>query len=368
MSQSPLAMSNASAASAAPVLDLATALQLNAQMQAAGAELQQKVAALEQEKASLLAQQQAARSAASSAGASQKLAYPKGPTPPKFNGSKTGGFEVDSFQRGMETVFRYYAHAFPTGASKVLYASMYLEDRAEQWWAAQDKSTGVDQDWDLFIERLRERYRPMQAAVVARERLRRLKQTGHVSAYADLFQKEMTPITDMAHSDQVFNFVSGLSNPAVANKVREKEPKTLHAAMDIAVRAELFLTPGGRPNHSGYFRQGGGAPANGSVPMDVNAIQEFDEQDTADHPPAQGPAGIPSDAALATMLAKMDELVQHRVNAMFKKNPSSDRVPGLKQNDIEKLRSEGRCFRCKQKGHNKSECPQRPGVGKQSFQ
>ena len=51
----------------------------------------------------------------------------------------------------------------------------------------------------------------------------------------------------------------------------------------------------------------------------------------------------------------MDEMVQHRVNAMmqssFKKN--QDRVPGLKGNDIEKLLAEGRCFRCKQKGHQK---------------
>ena len=134
------------------------------------------------------------------------------------------------------------------------------------------------------MERLRERYRPMQAAVVARERLRRLKQTGSVSAYADVFQKELTPIKDMSASDQVFNFVSGLSNVAVANKVREKEPKSLHEAMDIAVRAEVFLAAG-RFGHHGFasaeVRAANSATSRAaSVPMDLNALVGSEEAQT----------------------------------------------------------------------------------------
>ena len=341
-------------------------------MQSAGTDLQKQVAALEQEKANLLAQQQAARSAAAAAGpaaaASPRHGYPKGPTPPEFNGSKTNSYEIDAWVRDMKVQFAFYPAAFPDDAAKVRHAAMFLKGRAAEWWESEDRSTGVHLDWSRFVARLHNRYRPMQAAVVARERLRRLKQTGNVSAYADLFQKELTPITDMAPSDQVFNFVSGLSNTAVANKVREKEPQSLHAAMDIAVRAEAFLAPGGRSTPGFHFRQGGGAPANGSVPMDVNNMeQESEDYDHDDPSPAPGPA----EAMMSTMLAKMEEL-QHRVNAMtqssFKKNFSGDRVPGLKAGDIEKLRSEGRCFRCKQKGHNKSECPQRSGAGKPSFQ
>lgn len=362
----------AASASPAPAIDLATALSLNAQMQAAGAELQQKVAALEQEKASLLAQQQASRSA--SAGPSQRSGFPKGPTPPEFNGSKTGGFEIDAWVRDMKTQFEFYGSSvFPDDAAKVRHAAMFLKGRAAEWWESEDKSTGVHLDWSRFVDRLHERYRPMQAAVVARERLRRLKQTGHVSAYADLFQKEMTPIKDMSQSDQVFNFVSGLSNTAVANKVREREPQTLHAAMDIAVRAEAFLGRHNNSGHQGSSRPSGSGPASGSVPMDLNLFMETDDQEHTDQSSAQGSTSHPpTDATFASFLARMDEMVQHRVNAMmqstFKKNSSTDRVPGLKANDIDRLRAEGRCFRCKQKGHNKSECPQRPGVGKPSFQ
>jgi hypothetical protein len=222
----------------------------------------------------------------------------------------------------------------------------------------------------------------MQAAVVARERLRRLKQTGTVSAYADVFQKELTPIKDMSASDQIFNFVSGLSSVAVANKVREKEPKSLHEAMDIAVRAEVFLAAG-RFGHQSFGGRSAGAilqhrDASGSVPMDVNALsmQEETPGDLA------ADATAVDDAELSpALLAKMESLVQHRVAAILQgggygstpRTPygANDRVPGLKASDIEKLRSEGRCFRCKQKGHTKRECPKGAGAsaasGKQSF-
>jgi ribosomal protein S6E (S10) len=71
------------------------------------------------------------------------------------------------------------------------------------------------------------------------------------------------------------------------------------------------------------------------------------------------------------LMAKVEAMVQHRVAAMMQAkggvnfNGANDRVPGLKASEIEKLRAEGRCFRCKQKGHSKRDCPKGP---KPSFQ
>jgi len=360
------------------VAELSAALARNAQMQAAGTALQQKVAALESEKAALLAQSPRNGAAGHSgvSGGSVSYGHPKGPTPPEFHGTKTGGYEIDSWVRDMRIQFTFYgARVFPDDATKVRHAAMFLKGRAAEWWDAEDKSNGVEASWELFVERLRERYRPMQAAVVARERLRRLKQTGTVSAYADVFQKELTPIKDISASEQIFNFVTGLSSVAVANKVREKEPKSLHEAMDIAVRAEVFLAAGRfGQSHPGHFGGRSGAslqPSGAAVPMDVNAlIQAEDAPDSYDADESRPPSDS-GDLPLA-LLAKMEAMVQHRVAALLqsKEYPrgGGDRVPGLKASDIEKLRSEGRCFRCKQKGHSKRDCPKGNGLGKPSFQ
>jgi hypothetical protein len=70
------------------------------------------------------------------------------------------------------------------------------------------------------------------------------------------------------------------------------------------------------------------------------------------------------------MLAKLD-LMDARLNAMHQPPAKSNysggrrfsdrtRVPGLKPEDISRLRAEGRCFRCKKTGHMKNECPSAP--------
>ncbi len=371
------AASPSSSAPASSPVDVAAMLALNAQMQAAGAELQKKVHALEAEKAALLAAQRNGAAASSVGMSSASHGHPKGPTPPEFHGTKTGGYEIDAWVRDMRVQFSFYgARVFPDDTAKVRHAAMFLKGRAAEWWDAEDKSTGVENSWDLFVERLRERYRPMQAAVVARERLRRLKQTGTVSAFADVFQKELTPIKDMSASDQIFNFVSGLSSVAVANKVREKEPKTLHEAMDIAVRAEVFLSAGRFGHGQSHFGGRVAANTSASVPMDVNALQtqvEIEElQESVDRVGAGDLNNAHEQSELsASLMAKVEAMVQHRVAAMMQAkgginfNGANDRVPGLKASEIEKLRAEGRCFRCKQKGHSKRDCPKGP---KPSFQ
>ena len=342
------AQPQAAAAAASPLSEreeLANLRALHAQMQTAGQELQKRVASMEQEKAALVA---AATLAATSKGPS-----PKGPTPSEFHG-KTGSYEVDAWIRDMKVQFEFYRGRFPDEESKVRHAAMFLKGKAAEWWEAEDKSAGVLTSWDLFVERLHERYRPLQAAIVARERLRKLKQTGSVSAYADVFQRELTPIKDMSASDQVFNFIAGLSSSVVANKVREQEPATLHEAMVIAVRQDAFQTNHGSSRFSAFR---GASAASSSTAMDVNNFQE-EEYPAQDSDRVESKLTFPS-----SLLEQMEAMVQHRVAAMFQ-----DRVPGLKASDIEKLRSEGRCFRCKQKGHSKRDCPKGSGVGKPSFQ
>jgi hypothetical protein len=116
----------------------------------------------------------------------------------------------------------------------------------------------------------------MQASTVARLKLANLKQTGSVSAYATLFQKELTPIKDMSPADQVFFFRQGLK-PHIAQRVLEKNPATLHAAMDIAVMADVQGRSASSYQSSGHRSHGGHSshrvPQSGPVEMDISVAR-----------------------------------------------------------------------------------------------
>ena len=145
----------------------------------------------------------------------------------------------------------------------------------------------------------------------------------------------------MSASDQIFNFVTGLSSVAVANKVREKEPKSLHEAMDIAVRAEVFLGAG-RASGTGHIRTR--ATAARSV-----AARHVDRADGRERAGPRRCVETPdADEAAASrrssrrqaqtrrpaLLAKMEAMVQHRVAALLqarsdpaRQGSCGDRVP-----------------------------------------
>jgi len=356
---------------------LASTMAENQAMHSAGALLQQQVAALAAEKERLLAmlaQQQA--SAVPPATNLVSFGKPKGPTPTEFHGRKIG-FEVDSWIRDMKVQFECYPSMFTTDCEKVRHAARFFKGPAAEWWETEASDGEVTNCWDKFVERLHLRYRPMQAKTVARARLDQLKQRGTVSMYADLFQKELTPIKDMSPADQIFFFLKGLSDSNVANRVREKEPTELHHAMDLAVRAEAFHGKGGlaqgQRKFSGYYASSANSTSAGSTsaPMDLNAVASRDEYHSQQVPVeqlendvGQSPHAGSSihDTAMRSMINMMAAM-ESRLNAMsgqssstFSKASGGDRVPNLKPGDIDRLLSEGRCFRCKEKGHMKRDC------------
>jgi hypothetical protein len=112
--------------------------QLQGEMQAAGNALSLKVAALEKEKAQLLALRGGVSSGAGGA------PRPKGPAPPEFHGIRTNSFEIDAWVRDMKVQFEFYGpREFPDDATKIRHATMFLKGRAAEWWEAEDKSGGV---------------------------------------------------------------------------------------------------------------------------------------------------------------------------------------------------------------------------------
>ena len=128
----------------------------------------------------------------------------------------------------------------------------YLHGPAVHWWAGEPNKANIN-TWANFITTLRDRYRPVQASMMARQRLDKLRQrTGQsVNAYANQFQITLQPISDMSAADQVHHFVNGLL-PAIAAKVWERHPLILQTAVDYAVSAEAMSNFGRAAMSGGY--------------------------------------------------------------------------------------------------------------------
>ena len=276
------------------------------------------------------------------------------------------GFAVDDWITEMEQQFVFYGNTgFPREEDKIRFALAYLRGSAMNWWKHEADKEAATASWAEFLKRLHGRFRPVQAAAIARQRLDKLHhKAGHsVNAYANAFQVTMTPITDMGPADQVHHFVKGLL-PHIAAKVYEKAPKDLRAAIDAAVSVEAMGNFGRSAAHTP-------AHSSSSAPMDLNAVEQ--ESHEEDSEPATSAAAItPSaDSVIRALLSKM-EAMEHRLLALSGPAPASrpfgnrgdsgDKVPGLKSEDIDRLRREGKCFRCKQSGHMKRDCPRRPKV------
>jgi len=313
----------------------------------------------------------ATQQAAQTNAAPPRIDLPKIRQPSTFAGAM--GFTVDDWIGEMEQQFAYYGTKFATDAVKIQYAVAFFAGPAMHWWDHETDRVGLD--WAGFVRRLHGRFRPVQAAMLARQRLGKLSQRNgqSVNQFTSLFQTTMTPIVDMGDADQVHHYVNGLI-PYIAGKVWERHPITLKEAIDYAVSVEAM-------GQYGRAAIGGGRSAYSSsshAPMDTSLHNIEQQVFDGEHYGSEAPTQVSkapttgSDSVQSAILAKM-EMMESRLNAMFTKQGNSygnrDRRPpagantpvsGLKPGEIEKLRSEGRCFRCKEKGHMKFDCPKRP--------
>jgi hypothetical protein len=325
------------------------------------AQLQQQMAAMY---AQVQAQQQqlqvaAAAASSSSSSASRAPELPKIRLPSQFSGSM--GFAVDDWLGELQQQFAYYGTKFPTDDAKIKFAVAYFSGAAMHWWEFQPQASITT--WSEFVSRLHGRFRPVHAAMLARQKLGKLRQrTGQVvNQYVGVFQNTLTPIRDMGDMDQVHHFVNGLS-PALAGKVWEKHPENLIQAIDAAVSVEAMHNFGRAALPFGQ-RNGGSASAPSSNPdaMDVNNL-EFDAEEQRDTPTVPQP--------IATEFAKLTASINALISSSSSRGGygkgndrrdrskgTGDRIAGLDAAMIKKLRAENKCFRCKKEGHMKNECP-----------
>ena len=309
-----------------------------------------------------------------------RTAHVKVPPIPSFSGAV--GFGVDNWLRSLTKHFVFYGTStFPDDASRIRLAVMYLEGPAMDWWEHEPRKEQIV-DWAEFVARLHSRFRPMQAATVARHRIASLKQTGSASAYANIFQKELTPITDMSPADKIFFFRQGLK-PALAQKVLEKNPKTLHEAMDIAITADAnfrgSVMLSGARSYTGNSSHRGGTSSNetamdlsnlasGEAEEDDVAMPTFheDESESASSMPAaflreyqEMKAAIQRLTAQQRVQQSLSAVVGHHSKGGKKSSSSSKgaRIPGISTDEFRRCWDNRLCLLCKKPDHIAANCP-----------
>lgn len=296
----------------------------------------------------------------------------KVPIVPQFKGEV--GFAIDTWIRRLVKQFEFYGVAvFPSEDSRIRYAVMHFEGGAMDWW---DKILQSDKDkivtWELFVEALHSRFRPMQASHVARLRLATLKQTGSVSAYVNIFQRELTPISDMGTADQIFFFRQGLKS-YIAQRVLEKMPKTLHEAMDIAILADAHTSkPGSNGNMSHFYNQNRsgsnsssqrGAAASSSNDMDLSNINQDDIRPPTFHD-EDSSSSSSSSSGQSEMVREFNRMknelkkfqTEAAISALGSSSSSASSRVQVSKEEFEYCFKNRLCLKCKKSNHVAKDC------------
>lgn len=323
-------------------------------------QLQQQAQQLAHQQQQLLhAQHTAAASSSSSSSqhtsavASKPLVKPKPPS--TFNATDKAG-ELDQWEREMRYQFAAYGPALASGPARIAHAVSYLGAIPLQWWDANPEHHDVD-TWEAFVRLLRERFRPVNAAKLARIELFKIRQgaTQTAGAHAARFQELLVSLPQMHEDDRIHLFVYSLT-PALKRRVGDKDFTTLSAAINAAVQSEgLYgaqLSSDAPPSSS-----------SSSTAMDLNYLEDDEYEEEQPAPRRQTALGGPlSRRPPEDQLAMMRE----RLFALERNPPGRrraqprDSVEDIDENTAKERLRMNACLRCGSADHWKSDCPQAP--------
>jgi hypothetical protein len=221
--------------------------------------------------------------------------------PPPYGGQRTESLEAWIFQMNM------YCKLLPVPlANRVPFAATFFKEHAAIWWRSIHEELSAqpeDHQWSLFIDQLRLQFQPIHTTQTARRRLDQMRQKTSVRLYNSEFRELMLQLPTMDEPDRLHAYIKGLK-PSIATLVAMQQPKTLLAAQGLADTADAIQFQYQSPRRT-YFENNRPYRNNdlGSVPMEVDVINKLTDAER------------------------------------------------------ERLRREGRCFRCRRPGHLSSQCP-----------
>ena len=109
----------------------------------------------------------------------------------------------------------FIAAQIPVG-EQVTITTMYLKGYAKLWWWTRSSDDVVAAGrpkihrWEILKKELKDQFYLTNTVWMARESLKKLKQTGSVRVFVKEFSSLILDIKDMSEVDKLFNFMSGL--------------------------------------------------------------------------------------------------------------------------------------------------------------
>ncbi|KAG6479323.1 hypothetical protein ZIOFF_062786 [Zingiber officinale] len=156
------------------------------------------------------------------------------PEPKSFGGMRSAK-ELENFLWDME---QYFVAAKVPETEKVTISSMYLIGDAKLWWRTRmvdDANAGRQKidTWDRLKKEMKDQFLPGNTSWIARDGLKRLKQSGSVRDYVKEFSSLMLDIQNMSEEDKLYNFLYGLQ-PWAQVELRRQNVRDLPSAIAAA--------------------------------------------------------------------------------------------------------------------------------------
>ncbi|XP_070013721.1 uncharacterized protein LOC142162448 [Nicotiana tabacum] len=146
-----------------------------------------------------------------------------------------GANELENFLWDLE---HYFSTAHVLEKDKMTMTVRYIRGDTVLWWHMQntdDESVGrpkVD-TWEKLCGMLRDKFLPSNSSWVARDRLKRLRQTGYIRNYVKDFSFLWLDIQNMSNEDKLHNFIFEMQGWA-QNEIRRQKVKDLPSAIMAA--------------------------------------------------------------------------------------------------------------------------------------
>ncbi|XP_075111676.1 uncharacterized protein LOC142181907 [Nicotiana tabacum] len=134
------------------------------------------------------------------------------PKPMEFVGARSTR-ELENFLWGMEKYF--HVIRVQDEIEKVTLTSMYLSEDVKLWWrtrVAINESLGRPkiESWERFKKELKDQFLSSNISWIARDKLKKLRQTELVRAYVKEFTSLMLSFSNLSEEDKLHNFMSEL--------------------------------------------------------------------------------------------------------------------------------------------------------------